>query len=140
LAPVDGRLLFMTTNHRCHLDEALLRCGRLDVQVSVDAPDAPQISTLVRRFLAPSAPHDKSLACSETDANKFLRFARRIVETAQTANVTLNMSLLQEFLLVQGAQSISSEDESLQSLSLVRLIDLCRQQQRAAVREDYVGR
>lgn len=140
LAPVDGRLLFMTTNYRCRLDEALLRCGRLDVQVLVEAPDASQISTLVQRFLAPSAPHDDSIACSETDTNEFLCFAQRIVETAQKANVTLNMSLLQEFLLVQCAQSISLDRETLQSLSLNRLIDLCRQQQRAAVREDYVGR
>lgn len=33
---VDGRILFMTTNHKEKLDPALLRPGRADVHVKLD--------------------------------------------------------------------------------------------------------
>jgi chaperone BCS1 len=46
----DGRVLFMTTNHREKLDPALIRPGRADVQVEIPNAGADQARRLFTRF------------------------------------------------------------------------------------------
>ena len=46
----EGRLLFMTTNHREHLDPALVRPGRADRHFAIENPMAEQIERLFLRF------------------------------------------------------------------------------------------
>lgn len=46
----EGRILFMTTNHREKLDPALLRPGRADVHVKLDYASYQQIVRLFLRF------------------------------------------------------------------------------------------
>lgn len=47
----DGRVVFMTTNSRELLDDALLRPGRIDKEVELETADKYQIRLLVRRFI-----------------------------------------------------------------------------------------
>lgn len=46
----EGRIIFMTTNHREKLDAALIRPGRIDVQLEIGSPDSDQIRRLANRF------------------------------------------------------------------------------------------
>jgi chaperone BCS1 len=48
VASKEGRLLIMTTNHRDHLDEALIRPGRVDLQVKFDFADKTIIHDLFK--------------------------------------------------------------------------------------------
>jgi chaperone BCS1 len=46
----EGRILFMTTNHKEKLDPALLRPGRCDIHVKLDNASHVQITNLFTRF------------------------------------------------------------------------------------------
>lgn len=46
----EGRILIMTTNHPEKLDAALIRAGRADVHVVIDAPDRSQVVRIYERF------------------------------------------------------------------------------------------
>jgi chaperone BCS1 len=46
----DGRIIFMTTNHREKLDSALIRPGRIDYQVEIKNADKDQVRKLFDRF------------------------------------------------------------------------------------------
>lgn len=46
----DGRILFMTTNHKEKLDPALLRAGRADVHIKLDFASYNQIEKLFLKF------------------------------------------------------------------------------------------
>lgn len=46
----DGRIVFMTTNHREKLDKALIRPGRIDYQVEIKKADKQQVGKLFDRF------------------------------------------------------------------------------------------
>lgn len=48
--PSDGRLIFVTTNHKESLDEAFLRPGRLDVHAKLENASKKQFSNLVSKF------------------------------------------------------------------------------------------
>lgn len=50
VATPDGRVLIMTTNHPERLDPALIRPGRIDVQVDFTHATADQIANLAARF------------------------------------------------------------------------------------------
>jgi len=46
----EGRILFMTTNHKEKLDPALLRCGRADYHVKLDYASHTQMKNFFLRF------------------------------------------------------------------------------------------
>lgn len=48
--PSDGRLIFVTTNHKESLDEAFLRPGRLDVHAKLENASKKQFSNLTSKF------------------------------------------------------------------------------------------
>lgn len=48
----DGRIIFMTTNHKEKLDPALIRPGRIDYQVEIKNAVASQVRKLFTRFYA----------------------------------------------------------------------------------------
>jgi len=52
----DGRIIFMTTNHREKLDPALIRPGRADVQMEISNAGAEQARRLFARFYPQSHP------------------------------------------------------------------------------------
>lgn len=46
----EGRILFMTTNHREKLDPALLREGRCDMQIMLNNASSSQMENLFKKF------------------------------------------------------------------------------------------
>ena len=63
---LQGRLLFMTTNHRELLDPALIRPGRVDVQEEFGRASWQQTYRLFRNFYAPRT--DDPVADAAADA------------------------------------------------------------------------
>ncbi|KAJ6003927.1 hypothetical protein N7540_013209 [Penicillium herquei] len=53
VATKDGRILIMTTNHRAKLDNALIRPGRMDVEVKFELASAFVVQKLFLAFYAP---------------------------------------------------------------------------------------
>ncbi|KAJ5713150.1 uncharacterized protein N7483_010331 [Penicillium malachiteum] len=53
VATKDGRILIMTTNHRAKLDNALIRPGRVDVEVKFELASAFIVQKLFLAFYAP---------------------------------------------------------------------------------------
>mmetsp|Transcript_526 Transcript_526/g.602 ORF Transcript_526/g.602 Transcript_526/m.602 type:complete len:546 (+) Transcript_526:277-1914(+) len=58
VAAQEGRLLFMTTNHRERLDPALIRPGRVDLQLEFKLANTHQISTFVKYFYSSESAED----------------------------------------------------------------------------------
>jgi chaperone BCS1 len=52
VASQEGRVLIMTTNHIDKLDEALIRPGRVDMQVKFDLANSTMITTIFRSIFA----------------------------------------------------------------------------------------
>ena len=50
VAAQEGRIIFLTTNHREQLDAALIRPGRIDVEFKLDLASREQIATMLQRF------------------------------------------------------------------------------------------
>jgi len=82
VASKEGRLLIMTTNHRSRLDEALIRPGRVDIQVRFDYADAGIVRDLFRALYDVSD-EDKALLKFPADfpaADELAQLARTFVE------------------------------------------------------------
>jgi len=62
----EGRIMFMTTNYRDKLDDALIRPGRCDLSIELDSATADQASRLFLHFY----PHLNSRAASFGLENK----------------------------------------------------------------------
>jgi hypothetical protein len=78
----DGRIIFMTTNHREKLDPALIRPGRADVQVEICNASADQAQRLYRRFYPQAS----------------LKLIDQFADVVDGANGTLSMASLQGLL------------------------------------------
>jgi chaperone BCS1 len=52
VAAQEGRIIFLTTNHRELLDPALIRPGRIDVEFKLDLASREQVGTMLLRFHA----------------------------------------------------------------------------------------
>ncbi|KAF7136913.1 hypothetical protein CNMCM5793_006575 [Aspergillus hiratsukae] len=63
----EGRILIMTTNYRDKLDGALLRPGRVDMEVAFDYASTPVVQGYFLAFYAPNG-HDQS-GTSDSDQN-----------------------------------------------------------------------
>lgn len=50
IASPEGLIIFITSNHLKQLDPALIRPGRVDVQLNIDHPTNGQIKALFNRF------------------------------------------------------------------------------------------
>lgn len=61
VAAAEGRIMFITTNHRDRLDDALLRPGRCDVQYEIGNANSSQVCRLFDRFF-PNATSDQTFA------------------------------------------------------------------------------
>jgi mitochondrial chaperone BCS1 len=55
VAAQEGRIVVLTTNHRERLDAALIRPGRIDVEVELGKASAVQLRGLLQRFMPPDA-------------------------------------------------------------------------------------
>jgi chaperone BCS1 len=82
VASKEGRLLIMTTNHRSRLDEALIRPGRVDIQVRFDYADAGIVHDLFRALYDVSD-EDKALLKFPADfpaADELAQLARAFAD------------------------------------------------------------
>jgi len=59
IAAQEGRIFFMTTNHREKLDAALIRPGRCDIQLEIKKASKAQLKMMFLRFF----PGEEILAC-----------------------------------------------------------------------------
>lgn len=64
VAAAEGRIMFITTNHRDKLDAALLRPGRCDVHYEIGNADSSQVCRIFDRFF-PTATPQQALAFVE---------------------------------------------------------------------------
>ena len=71
----EGRLVFLTTNHREKLDPALIRPGRCDVHALIDNASCDQIAGMVRRFF-PRADDVLTRTLAERVPNEQISMAR----------------------------------------------------------------
>lgn len=60
VGPTSGSLFFLTTNHKDRLDKALIRPGRVDVQVMLDYATDEQIGRMLSRFYPKAADADRA--------------------------------------------------------------------------------
>lgn len=58
VASSEERIIFMTTNHFSHLDPALIRPGRVDLQEFLDDAAGEQAKRLFVKFYSPSSSED----------------------------------------------------------------------------------
>lgn len=70
-ATQDGRILFMTTNHREVLDEALIRPGRTDMHIRLGHASHDQMIRMFRRFFPEETPADLEHRVSQTPDKSF---------------------------------------------------------------------
>ncbi|EPQ28082.1 uncharacterized protein PFL1_04409 [Pseudozyma flocculosa PF-1] len=112
----EGRILIMTTNHRELLDEALIRPGRIDLQIAYMYATKGQVLDLFTRWYeqlatSPTAPlgggagAEKSLPASSSSSDegaldhaKLRELAARFV--AQVPEGELSLAAIQGFLLL----------------------------------------
>lgn len=59
VASSEERIIFMTTNHFSHLDPALIRPGRVDLQEFLDDAHGEQAKRLFVKFYSPSSLTDE---------------------------------------------------------------------------------
>jgi chaperone BCS1 len=78
-AACEGRVLFLTTNHRETLDPALIRPGRVDFEMEFDYADDYQVEGIYRRFKPDASVVDFDLFKSALRAE----FSSRQVTMAQ---------------------------------------------------------
>jgi chaperone BCS1 len=64
----EGRILIMTTNYRDRLDSALLRPGRVDMEVAFDYASTPVVQGLFLAFYAPNGDDHSGTRDSDKDA------------------------------------------------------------------------
>jgi mitochondrial chaperone BCS1 len=81
VAAQQGRMVFMTTNHRDRLDPALIRPGRCDAHFFLDNASQSQIARMIPRFV-PTITADQAQALAE-----------------RIPSGVLGMAQIQEFLL-----------------------------------------
>jgi mitochondrial chaperone BCS1 len=53
----EGRIVVLTTNHRERLDPALIRPGRIDVEIELSNANAEQLRELLLRFFPDATAH-----------------------------------------------------------------------------------
>lgn len=70
----EGRIVFITSNNKELLDEAMIRKGRIDLEVEFGYADAYQIQSIFEHFY-PTEPREKIQDCAEKMATQTLTMA-----------------------------------------------------------------
>jgi chaperone BCS1 len=63
----EGRIIVLTTNHRERLDAALIRPGRIDVEIELGNADAQQLQGMLLRFFPDAQAHAARLVAGYPD-------------------------------------------------------------------------
>ncbi len=82
----EGRIVVLTTNHRERLDPALIRPGRIDVEIELGNADAEQLQGMLLRFFPDAVPHAARLATDYRDGALSPAQIQKILIAADSAN------------------------------------------------------
>ena len=97
LSSSHGQIVFMTTNHLEHLDEALIRPGRCDVQREFSQADSDQKSRMFERFFP--------------DSDLALNFSNRCPDDISMATLQGHMMRYRDSAQEAFDQAINIEDD-----------------------------
>lgn len=108
LVPAGAAIMtVMTTNFVERIDKALLRPGRLDAVISIDAPDAETVGRLIQHYGGDALMDDISLtAVGKILAGEIPATVAEVVKRAKLAMITEERSLLTENDLVFAGESM----------------------------------
>ncbi len=106
-------MVVLTTNHIEKIDRALLRPGRFDAVISIDAPDAETAEKIVRSYARGLLDRNADLAeVGAATAGMIPASIREVVERAKLA------------MLTEGRRSLSSEDLRISAIGMRRHVAL----------------
>jgi hypothetical protein len=108
LVPAGSELMtVLTTNYVERIDRALLRPGRLDAVVSIDAPDAKTVAKLIRHYGSTNLPDAVPLErAGELLAGQIPATVAEVVKRAKLGMLTYGRSEMNEDDLVTAAESM----------------------------------
>lgn len=107
LVPAGSEIMtVLTTNHVERIDKALLRPGRLDAVISIDAPDAEAVQRLIRHYGGANLPEGVPLeTVGEALAGQVPASVAEVVKRAKLAMLIEDRVELNEADLVTAAES-----------------------------------
>jgi len=107
LVPLGSAIMtVLTTNHLDRIDKALLRPGRLDAVISIDAPDAEAVTRLITHYAGDALAADVKLeATGERLAGQIPASIAEVVKRAKLAMLTEDRRDLTEDDLLIAAES-----------------------------------
>lgn len=106
-------MVVLTTNHIERIDRSLLRPGRFDAVISIDAPDAATAERIVRNYARGLLdPHVDLAAVGEATAGMIPASIREVVERAKLA------------MLTEGRASLSADDLRISAIGMKRHVAL----------------
>jgi transitional endoplasmic reticulum ATPase len=107
LVPASAAVMtILTTNHVENIDKALLRPGRLDAVISIDAPDAQTVTRVIRHYASTLLAPDTDLArVGAILAGQIPAAIAEIVKRAKLAMLVEGRGHLEEADLVIAAES-----------------------------------
>jgi hypothetical protein len=107
LVPLGSAIMtVLTTNHLDRIDKALLRPGRLDAVISIDAPDAEAVTRLITHYAGDALDATVSLlATGERLAGQIPASIAEVTKRAKLAMLTEDRQLLTEDDLLTAAES-----------------------------------
>ena len=107
LVPAGSEIMtVLTTNHVERIDKAMLRPGRLDAVISIDAPDAEAVTRLMRHYGGANLPADVPLeAVGAALAGQVPASVAEVVKRAKLAMLTEDRVELKESDLITASES-----------------------------------
>ena len=82
----EGRIIVLTTNHRERLDAALIRPGRIDVEIELGNADAQQLQGMLLRFFPDAQAHAARLVAGYPDGALSPAQIQKILISADSAD------------------------------------------------------
>ena len=95
----EGRIIVLTTNHRERLDPALIRPGRIDVEIELGNADAQQLQGMLLRFFPEAQAHAARLVADYVDGALSPAQIQKILiaaDTAEEAEIGLRVAFTAE--------------------------------------------
>jgi chaperone BCS1 len=115
MAYKEGLITFMTTNHKLHLDPALIRAGRVDKVLSFDYAKKEQFKKMVTKFT------------DIQDKDKFKQFW----DGYRSLGIKITTSLLQQYLI----QYLDETDNEERYHKIIKNVELIKEMHDDVVKE-----
>lgn len=108
-------IVVLTTNHIERIDKALLRPGRFDALIQIQAPDADTVGRLIRAFAGKLLPAGEDLAeVGAVIAGQVPAIVREVVDKSKLAMFTRGSSKLSAGDLLTAARTMRRQMDLLQ--------------------------